>query len=192
MQFTCGYTNTSIPIGHLPWGIRSRQSETMNIGKEEHWRLRLLELQKSLGANQKSMADTTGIDPSYLSRLLYPPGKKGRKNLGLETMASFRAGYDLSAGWFDLPLGSELPGPHVAEDPPTFLLMEQAAPRPAHESRSIAWPFHLVSYRRLQDLRKALGPRIAHEAIADIDKHLDIVLQKWEREVDQRKSQVRF
>jgi transcriptional regulator with XRE-family HTH domain len=163
----------------------------MNIGKEEHWRLRLLELQKALAVSQKAMADTTGIDPSYLSRLLYPPGKKGRKNLGLETMASFRKGYQLSAGWFDLPLGSELPGTPTAENSPAFLVMEEATPIPAHKAKSISWPFQLASYRRLQDLCKALGPRLGQEAIADIDKHLDIVLQKWEGEVAPRKSRVK-
>lgn len=160
----------------------------MNTGREEHWRLRLIELKVHLKVSQRAMADTTGIDPTYLSRLLYEPGKKGRKNLGLETMTSFRTGYGLSAGWFDLPLGSELPSTATTNDQPAFMVKESSPITPMANARAISWPFHLVSFRRLQDLRRALGPKLGQEAMADIDKYLEIVLLKWEREVTQRKS----
>lgn len=175
-------------MGHLPLGIPSGQFGAMNTGREEHWRLRLLELKEHLGASQRSMADVTGIDPTYLSRLLYEPGKKGRKNLGLETMASFRTGYDLSAGWFDLPLGSELPDQGSVDDSISFMVKESPPINSPWSAQPVPWPFHLVSYQRLQDLRNALGPKLGQDAISDIDKYLEIILLKWEREVTQRKS----
>lgn len=83
----------------------------MEIDKKEHWRLRLIELIGHLQVSQREVADKTGLDPTYVSRLLYGPTKTGRKNLGLESMAAIKAAYSLSAGWFDLPLRSELPDP---------------------------------------------------------------------------------
>jgi hypothetical protein len=74
----------------------------------EHWRLRLVELIATLELSQRVFADQTGIDPSYVSRLLYEPGKKGRKNLGLANMTAIRKRYKLPAGWFEMPLGAGL------------------------------------------------------------------------------------
>ncbi len=68
-----------------------------------------MELLVALGISQRKFSDDTGIDPTYVSRLLYPKAKAGRKNLGLANMTAIRAAYKLSAGWFDLPLGAELP-----------------------------------------------------------------------------------
>ena len=81
----------------------------MEIDKKEHWRLRLIELIAHLQASQREVAEKTGLDPTYVSRLLYDQTKPGRKNLGLESMAAIKAAYSLTAGWFDLPLRSELP-----------------------------------------------------------------------------------
>lgn len=81
----------------------------MKTEAEEHWRLRLIELITHLKVTQRGFSDATGIDVSYVSRLLYPPGKKGRKNLGLTQMTVIRNSFNLPAGWFDLPLGQALP-----------------------------------------------------------------------------------
>lgn len=75
----------------------------------EHWRLRLIELITVLRISQRKFADDTGIDPTYVSRLLYEPGKRGRKKLGLSNMAAIKKAYQLSPGWFELQLGEELP-----------------------------------------------------------------------------------
>lgn len=49
------------------------------------------------------MSENTNITPSYLSRLLYEPGKQGRKNLAEEVMERLERAYDLPRGWFDEP-----------------------------------------------------------------------------------------
>ncbi|RYD94408.1 MAG: hypothetical protein EOP50_09560 [Sphingobacteriales bacterium] len=54
----------------------------------------------------------------------------------------------------------------------------------------IIWPFKLASFVRLSEMRAALGPQRGAEAIHDIDKHLDIVITKWERETVGAKKRV--
>lgn len=76
----------------------------------EHRRLRLLELfdTKKYGGHGglARLAKDTGIDASYISRLRYPEGKKGRKRLADETIQALQAGAGLAPGWFDMPLGT--------------------------------------------------------------------------------------
>jgi len=49
-------------------------------------------------------AERTGINASYVARMLYPAGKKGGKNIGDVQIAKIRSTYtDVPAGWFDTP-----------------------------------------------------------------------------------------
>lgn len=57
--------------------------------------------------------------------------------------------------------------------------------------KQLSWPFKLVSHRRLEDLQKSLGARRAAQALSDIDNQLELVVMKWERELDGRKSSAR-
>jgi transcriptional regulator with XRE-family HTH domain len=156
----------------------------------EHWRQRLVELKTALGITQAAMAAAIGVEPSYLSRLLYPPGKAGRKNLGLDTMRALRSAYGLRADWFDLPLGSVLPGQGVALGvAEAVAAYGNAGPLPgSHKagasplrSNGVAWPFKEVSYQRLQALKKSLGPKLAGEALHDLDTLLDVAVARWEQ-----------
>jgi transcriptional regulator with XRE-family HTH domain len=85
----------------------------MDTSRDAHRQSRLRELISHLGLQQNQFAARAGIDPSYVSRLLYPPGKAGRKNLGLDTIDGIQAAFRLSAGWFDLPAGSAMPSTTV-------------------------------------------------------------------------------
>lgn len=87
--------------------VTHRNNRAMEIN--EHWRLRLIELKDDLGLKQAELALKLEKSPDYVSRLLYAPGKKGRKNLGLQTIRTAVQNFDLAAGWFDLPLGTDLP-----------------------------------------------------------------------------------
>jgi transcriptional regulator with XRE-family HTH domain len=148
------------------------------MNDEEHWRRRLLELKEDRKLSQAEMASAIGVAASYVSRLLYPPGKPGRKNLGLDTMRAIRAAYDLPADWFDLPLGSGL------RNGPQQPVGSKHAVNESAEVRQIApitWPFKQVSYKRLISLQQTLGERRGAEALRDIDEHLDLVVTKWER-----------
>lgn len=158
----------------------------------EHWRLRLNELVRALkahkGMNQRAVAEQAQLAPDYLSRLLYEPGKKHRKNLGMDTMRKICAAFALPTDWFDLPLGQALPADAPAsggaERAPA--VQEGDGAKPA--AQRITWPFPHVTYGRIQDLKTRLGPKLGHEAMVDIGKMLDVVVTKWEREAATRKS----
>jgi hypothetical protein len=47
---------------------------------------------------------------------------------------------------------------------------------------SVDWPFKLVSYSRIMNLYQTLGAQLAEEALLDMDKQLEIVTLKWERD----------
>lgn len=147
----------------------------------EHARQRLVELKDDLKLTQRAMADALSVEPSYLSRLLYPPGKAGRKNLGSGTIKAARKAFNLQADWFELPLGSALPSQGKVQLP-----LVLAEPKPtAHVVRvaPLSWPFKLASYKRLQELKSALGPKVAAEAIRDLDQFLDLAITRWEHRV---------
>jgi transcriptional regulator with XRE-family HTH domain len=174
----------------LPVGIQARQyPEVIYLAvhdlnnaameREEHWRQRLLELKGGLELKQSQIAADIGVADSYVSRLLYPPGKRGRKNLGLDNLRRLCAAYALPPDWFDLPLGARVPGAGSS-----MLVSESAA---VFALRRDAWPFNLVTQDRIAKLRKALGPKLSDEAISDLDESLDLAVTKWERRAAQRK-----
>lgn len=160
------------------------------MDETEHWRLRLIELKGAKRASQAAMAAAMGVDASYFSRLLYPLGKKGRKNLGLETLRSLCKAYQLRYDWFDLPLGTMLPGAMGMASPATAqgdypmgrTVGEPAGHEPARPA--IAWPFKDVPYQRLRALMELLGPQ-AGEAVRDLDTLLDIAVARWEKRAAQ-------
>lgn len=64
------------------------------MNKFELRRLDLIDLKKRIGFGAyREMSERTGIDPSYLSRCAYPEGKKGKKNIGDETVEALDAAY---------------------------------------------------------------------------------------------------
>lgn len=157
----------------------------------EHWRKRLLELQDAAGLKQVEMADAIGVEPSYYSRLRYPPGKPGRKNMGIETLRATIKAFNLRPDWFDLPLGSHLPNrAPVATTPPalpapTRLALAASEPRDEAPRPAITWPFREVSYQRLKALQEQLGPKHGAEALRDLDSLLDAAVIRWERRAAQ-------
>lgn len=157
--------------------------------REEHWRHRLIELLKALQLTQAAFAKIIEVDGSYVSRLLYPPGKAGRKNLGLDTMQKAREKFNLAADWFDLPLGAKLPSDDEGNQANEVdEVNEPERTRPRNVSPPILWPFPNVSYQRLMTLKRNLGRNIGHDAIKDIDSLLDVAVSKWERVAASQKS----
>lgn len=163
----------------------------------EHWRLRLLELeeaQKAFGITlHKQMADLMGIEPSYYSRLRYEPGRKGRKNLGLDTLRAAIKAFGLRYDWFDLPLGSAIPRPNGAAPSATekdqgsevrlsIIAREPDSPRP--EKPGALWPFKDLSYKRLNALLDSLDKTTRGEALRDIDSLLEAGLIRWEQKAE--------
>lgn len=155
----------------------------------EHWRLRLLELeeaQKAFGMTRhKDMAEKLDVEPSYYSRLRYPIGKPGRKNLGLDTLRAAIRSFGLRPDWFDLPLGSEIPKPRttalsareVESDYGNRFSLAGVSQAP---SPSVIWPFKDTSYKRLQAMLDSLDKNQRSEAMRDLDSLLDVAVARWE------------
>jgi len=158
---------------YLPWTV----ADNFCMADTDHWRARLAELIDATGGSQRAFADAIGVEASYVSRLLYPPTKKGFKRVGLKIIRAATREYDLSAGCFHLPLGCVLPTPTVSV---AFAVRDTAAEylpfQPAH------WPFDLVHWGRLKKLQEALGPVEAREAFRQIDELLDALVFKFEHQ----------
>ncbi len=160
----------------------------------EHWHLRLQELLTHTGLTQAAFAERAGITPDYISRLLYPPGKAGKKNLGVVTTRKICAAFDLPVSWFDLPMGAGLPDAtysRATDDRPTAPTNTVNELRPSDKGRkteAVVWPFTLVTYQRINRLRQYYGARGMPSAISDIDKHLDVLVTRWENEMHIKKS----
>ncbi len=161
----------------------------------EHWRLRLQELLISTGLTQAAFAERIGVSPDYVSRLLYPMGKAGRKNLGVLTLRKISEAFGLPAGWFDAPIGTPIPG-HEQETSgaatPTAVAHHLAGDRGnserTRETEPVEWPFVIVTYQRIKRLRQHYSGRGMPPAISDIDKHLDVLVTRWEVEMSKQKS----
>ena len=162
----------------------------------EHWRLRLQELLSSSGLTQAAFADRIGVSPDYVSRLLYPADKAGRKNLGVVTMRKISESFDLPAGWFDAPLGSTIPSKGLEQTNNTIagassskpFAGEQDATERGRKTEPVDWPFTIVTYQRIKRIRQHYSGRGMPQAISDIDKHLDVLVTRWEIEMNKQKS----
>lgn len=161
--------------------------ENHAMDTQSHRKLRLRELiDHACGGFISVMAAKIGKADSYVSRMLYSPDKKGAKPVGDKMMLAIEAAFELERAWLDMPLGYDLP---LAPSPPPVTGEGAQAHQVAEPSgryvtgqSPIGWPFKLVSYPRLIALEKALGSKRGPDAIRDIDKHLEIVTLKWERE----------
>lgn len=81
-------------------------------------------IQPQVRGNIKKFADETGIDATYVQRMLYPEGKKGRKNIGEEYVKLIGSKYP---NWLD------------GETAPSF----DEANKPQHTDA--AWPFSSIT-----------------------------------------------
>lgn len=151
-----------------------------------HRKQRLRELMNHFcGGVIAVLAEKISRNESYVSRMFYPPDKAGAKPIADKMMLVIESTFGLERAWLDKPLGYGIPQdsgatvdapPHIAEG------------RTSGRSSQIDWPFKIVSYGRLMDLKRALGTKLGHEALRDIDKHLEIVTLKWEKEAQSVKS----
>lgn len=89
----------SIPIGHLP---TSKLLFECRMDKYEVRRLNLEALIDSrCGGRSATLADLIETSPSYISRMLYPEGKKGRKRIGEDMRDRIEDALSLKRGSLD-------------------------------------------------------------------------------------------
>lgn len=99
----------SIPTGNLPESIF--RVELLPMDKYEKRRVRLAELRdQKFHGSASDLARAIGKEPSYVSRMLYPAGKAGKKRIG-EDMAE---AIETALGWPKGSLDSDTPVDHLS------------------------------------------------------------------------------
>lgn len=77
------------------------------MDKYELRRLRLAELRDAhCNGVTADLARKIERDPSYVSRMLYPVGKAGKKRIADDMIEVMEQAFNLPRGWFDMPLGT--------------------------------------------------------------------------------------
>jgi phage repressor protein C with HTH and peptisase S24 domain len=72
------------------------------MDKYERRRLRLIELRDTkCGGNGADLARKIDRDPSYVTRMLYPEGKAGKKRIADDMIDVIEAAFSLPHGWLD-------------------------------------------------------------------------------------------
>lgn len=159
---------------------------------------------KALKLKLDQLAELTDVQPGTISALAVRGSKKSEhgpalaKGLGLSLEQLLDANADWLPTCFDhvnahRPTGWE-PTPevlarvamarteHVASAPPVEEIKRHAA-----KKQDIVWPFKLVTYARIDRIRKHFqGPGMP-QAIYEIDRHLDVLVSRWENEMAQSK-----
>ena len=96
----------SIPIGYLPRG--KCKDILLEMDKYERRRLRLLDLRDSqCRGSAANLARKIERDQTYVTRMLYPEGKKGKKRIADDMMEIIETAFDLPRGWMDQHAGAD-------------------------------------------------------------------------------------
>jgi len=126
----------SIPIGHLPV---SKLLLECRMDKYETRRQNLLALLHSrCEGRAATLADLIDSSPSYVSRMLYPDGKNGKKRIGEDVRDRIEDAFSLRRGSLDEEIGSAGSAPNESrgqnDAPP--VLTDASATRAKIEVRS--------------------------------------------------------
>lgn len=101
---------------------------TTEMDKYERRRLRLMELRDTrCNGKAVTLAEKIGRSPSYVSRMLYPAGKKAKKRIQDELIEAIETAFNLPHGWLDQEPGTpdKTPSTHRNESIRTVIeLME--------------------------------------------------------------------
>ena len=119
------------------------------------------------------------INQGELSGLLKSKSFGERRARTLEKASAMPRGY---LDTQDAPPGELLSPPSITT------IASEAGPQNVVRLPEVTWPFKNVTYLRLMDLKRTLGPKIGQEAIRDIDALLDVAVGKWERVARTKKS----
>ena len=95
----------SIPLGRLHSNFKRTHLTIMDKAQRfENRRLKLIELRDArCGGKNATLAKIIGKNSTYIDKLFYPEGKKGKKNISDEILVLCEEKFDLIPGWFDLP-----------------------------------------------------------------------------------------
>jgi len=159
----------SIPVGHLP---ASKLLFECRMDKYETRRLNLRALIHShCGGRAATLADLIERSPSYVSRMLYPEGRDGKKRIGEDMRDIIEDALSLKRGSLDEEISAaaqleESPAiEHAATDTPKQLSPEPAKPGAPEETTlerlDSSEKAILELYRRASDEGKIMIRRTA-------------------------------
>jgi phage repressor protein C with HTH and peptisase S24 domain len=114
------------------------------MDKFEQRRQALLALRAQLGHGAISqIASRIDVDPSYVSRMLYPEGKAGQKRIGEDNVERLNAAFP---GWLEAETG-ELATAVSSAPPPGYVRLEHLSPTPSMgRGRELDAPVQLVQH----------------------------------------------
>lgn len=103
------------------------------MDKYEIRRQRLLYIRDNLcGGKAVDVARTLGREPSYVSRMLYPEGKKQKKRIADEMVELIESSFNLPRGWMDGITGNiDIEREPVEDSPQMPYVIEVLMPVPA-------------------------------------------------------------
>ena len=155
-------------IGHYPQAIYPQppSSENPQMDKYEARRQRLRQLidERCAGVSA-SFAKQIGRDASYVTRMLYPEGKAGRKRIADDMMEVIETAFGLPRGWLD---GIERQAAYiptnalrVAEPEPTAQLIAEHAAALAEQAARVAQLWMQLPPARRADYLAALAAEVS-------------------------------
>lgn len=159
---------------HYPWAIyrdaMPRENSTMD--KYERRRLAVAKLiEEKCDGKGASFAKAISRDASYVTRMLYPEGKAGRKRIGDDMIEIIEGAFDLPRGTIDgiVPriVYTDPPQAHAAKEPSPADLMavtDQAAEL-AKQANRIAAMWMRLSPEKRDEFRAALDEAVSAASI---------------------------
>lgn len=154
---------------------------------QAHRKARLRELiDSAFGGKISRFAEKMDRTESYVGRMLYPVDKAQQRPVSDKMSLWFEARCGLPRGWFDLPTGAALPGA-TTSDATAVAPMLQTGDDRSRASAVFTWPFYRSQYQRIAALRAAMDSDWP-EARDDMDAHLELLIERWEREALRRNA----
>lgn len=161
----------AIPQGNLPAECAATESAPMDadtLKRYEHRRARLAELVAALeamGIKRAWFSTAIKKSDSYISRLLMDPDNRHRKNIGDELTSSICGTLGLAPGWFDQPIGNNLPANIRIDRTGEVRRPDKTIPPPRHQKL----PFQPQIIDELIDLPERWQGR-AEQAVLEVLK----------------------
>lgn len=157
------YASTNSPIGVLPAGNLLKKILCMD--KYERRRQRLLILKKTrCDDNAAELARVIGREPSYVTRMLYPDGKAGKKRIGDDMMELIESKFELPRGWMD-DIESQTKRPPLPRLTADQLMLAEIYPTLPAEKRNEMLDRMAEDPARYRALLDALLTEVAYSAV---------------------------
>jgi hypothetical protein len=130
------------------------------MDKYERRRQRVLELIKlRFEGRQARFAEAIGRDANYVSRMLYMPGKAGKKRIAEDMRDTIERACHLTPGWLDMDPGT-----------PVILDGAMVAAEPTAAYAAASWPFLKITRPQWESLSQSERSVVESVGLALLDR----------------------